>query len=59
VASLSFIKYRKTRAMAKRNIPRDMGGKTATVIFIEINEKPQNKTHAIIAARALYRLFIV
>jgi hypothetical protein len=53
------MKYRKIRAMAKRRKPCDMGGKTAPTTFIEMNEKPQNKTQAIIAARALCRSLIV
>jgi len=32
-----------------------MGGKTATVIFIDIKEKPQNRTQMIIAIRAFCR----
>jgi hypothetical protein len=32
-----------------------MGGKTSTVIFIEMNENPQNRTQNIIAIVALRR----
>jgi hypothetical protein len=49
------MKNRNSTAIAKRKAPRVMGGKTTTVIFIEIKEIPQKRTQAMSAANALYR----
>jgi hypothetical protein len=49
---------RKTIARAKRRAPNVMGGKTGTVTFMEIKERPQNNTQAMIARSALYRSVI-
>jgi hypothetical protein len=48
-----------TTANANLKAPRVIGGRTATVIFIEINEKPQKSTQAITAAKALFFFVII